>query len=304
VGDPGRSASRIAITGATGFLGCALTRLLHHRGYAVVPVSRRSLPGGIPWDPARGALDPRDLEGIAAVINFAGENLATSRWTAARKQALADSRLQSTTLLARTMHDMPDPPRTLISVSGINYYGDRGDEVLDEAAPPGNDFLARLCVEWEGAAEPAAEVGIRVVHPRIGVVLDGGHGALQRMLPFFRLGLGGRVGSGTQWMSWIAIDDVLDALVHLLEHDDLDGPVNVVAPNAVRNAEFTRTLGRVLRRPAVLAVPGLALRVLYGEVADAVLIAGQHAIPARLAASGFAFRFADFEPALRHVLGR
>jgi uncharacterized protein len=296
--DPGR----VAIAGASGFLGQALTARLQHGGHAVLPISRRAAPGVVRWDPAHGALDPAALTGVTAIVNLAGANIARGRWTAARKRELVASRLDATSLLVRTIHAMAHPPDVLVSVSGINYYGDRGDELLDEHAPPGHDFLAELCVEWEAAAEPARQAGVRVVLPRIGVVLDATEGALGRLLPFFRAGLGGRLGDGRQWMSWIAIDDVVGAVLHVLEHP-IDGPVNVVGPSAVRNREFTATLAEVLRRPAVIPVPALPLRLAFGEIVDAVLLAGQRVQPAALLATGYAFEFAALAPALRHLLG-
>ncbi len=294
---------RVAIAGASGFLGRGLTARLQARGYSVLPLSRQPAPGVVTWDPARGSLDPGALDGVTAIINLAGANISRGRWTDARKRELVASRLDATSLLVRTIEAMPHPPEVLVSVSGVNYYGDRGDELVDEDSPPGRDFLADLCVRWERAAAAARQSRVRVVLPRVGVVLDAGEGALGRLLPFFRAGLGGRVGSGRQWMSWIAIDDVLGAFVHVLEHP-VEGPVNFVAPCAVRNREFTATLARVVHRPAVIPVPALPLRLVFGAVVDAVLLAGQHVEPSRLAATRYAFEFATLEPALGHVLGR
>ncbi len=296
------AAGRVAIAGASGFLGTRLAAALVAGGHTVLPLSRRAGPGVVAWDPAHGVLDAGALAGVTAIVNLAGANIARGRWTVARKQELIDSRIESTTLLVRAIGEMATPPAVLISVSGVNYYGDRGDEVVDETSPPGDDFLARLCVSWETAADAARRAGVRVALPRIGVVLDRAEGALQRLLPFFRAGVGGPIGNGRQWMSWIAIDDVIGAFLHLLEHD-IAGPVNLVAPAAVRNRDFAATLGRVLHRPALLPVPALPLRLVYGELVDALLLSGQHVEPRALTAAGYPFRYPQLEPALRHVLG-
>lgn len=295
---------RIAVTGATGMVGTALTPFLTAQGHTVVPVSRRAVPGGIQWDPEAGVIRAADFEGLDAVIHLAGENIAGARWTAARKAALRDSRVGPTALLARTLAGLARPPKTLVSASAIGIYGDRGDEVLTEASTLGDDFLGMLGAAWEAAAAPAAAAGIRVVHPRFGIILTPEGGALAKMLPVARLGLNGPLGGGQQWMSWIALDDVLGALHHCLAHQEIAGAVNAVAPTAVRNAEFAQTLGRVLHRPGVLPVPAMALKLLFGEMADATLLGSAQVVPGVLGATGYAFRHPTLETALRHVLGR
>lgn len=295
---------RIAITGATGMVGRALTPFLAAEGHTVVPVSRRALPGGIRWDPSAHAIDPTPWEGVDAVIHLAGESIAESRWTAERKQRLRDSRVGPTRRLAEMLAGMARPPGVMLSASAVGIYGDRGDDSLTEASPAATDFLGELGVAWEAAASPASEAGIRVVHPRFGIILDPQGGALAKMLPTARLGLGGPLGGGTQWLSWVALDDVLGALRHLLAGDALHGAVNVVAPHPVRNATFATTLGSVLQRPAILPVPAVVLRILFGEMADAALLASTRVTPELLLADGYRFRHPDLESALRHLLGR
>jgi uncharacterized protein (TIGR01777 family) len=295
--------ARVAVTGASGLIGTALVPALEARGHRVVRVVRRSPAAGeVPWDPRRGTLDPRALDGVEAVVHLAGESLAAGRWTRARKARLLDSRVRGTRLVAETLARMSPRPATLVSMSAVGIYGARGDVVLDETSPPGDDFLAALCIQWERAADPAAEAGVRVVHPRVGPVLSGRGGALAKMLPAFRLGVAGPLGGGRQWMSWIALDDAVAALVAAVERDALRGAVNVVAPAPVTNAEFTRTLARLLRRPAMIPVPALALRLLFGELADAALLASQRVRPAVLERAGFGFRHPTLEEALRRAL--
>jgi len=294
---------RIAITGATGMVGRALTPCLTTDGHTVVPVSRRAVSGGIQWDPASGVLDGAAWEGLDAVIHLSGESIAEGRWTETRKGALRQSRVGPTSLLAETLAGLSRPPSTLISASAVGIYGDRRDEVLTEASEPAEDFLGQLATAWEMAAEPAARAGIRVVHPRFGVILSPAGGVLERLLTPFRLGLGGPLGDGWQYMSWIAIDDVLAGLRHVLTTESLHGAVNLTAPMPVRNEEFTETLGRVLRRPTVIPVPAFALRAVFGEMADALLLASQRAEPAVLSASNYRFRYPMLEGALRHLLG-
>ena len=294
---------RIAITGASGMVGTALTPFLTAQGHTVVPVSRRALPGGIRWDPEAGVIRAADFEGLDAVIHLAGENIAAARWTAARKEALRHSRIGPTQLLAQTLAGLTQPPRVLLSVSAIGIYGDRGDEALTEQSSLAGDFLGQLGQAWEAAAAPAAAAGIRVVHPRFGIILTPEGGALAKMLPTARLGLGGPLGGGRQWMSWIALDDVLGAIHHLLAHDEIAGAVNTVAPTAVRNGDFATTLGQVLSRPAFLPVPAVALKLLFGEMAEETLLASTHVRPDVLTASDYQFRYPALEPALRHLLG-
>lgn len=291
---------RVAVTGASGFLGESLVRRLTELGHVVLSVGRpkRSGPGpDVIWEPARGIIDARALEGVDAAVHLAGEPIA-QRWTAAAMQRIRDSRVQGTQLFASTLAALPVPPRLLISMSAVGYYGDRGDEELVEGSARGTGFLAETAEAWEGAADPARAAGIRVVHPRLGIVLHRDGGALAKLLPIFSLGAGGRIASGRQWMSWISRADAIDALVFMLDNGKLDGPVNLTAPSPVRNATFTETLGRVLRRPTLAAVPGFAVKMLYGEMGAQTVIAGQKVLPAKLTAAGFRFS----HPGLREAL--
>ena len=302
----GRGTLRVAVTGATGLIGRALLPFLATGGHEVRRLvrSRGALqPGDVYWNPAAGEIDADGLDGLDAVIHLAGETVS-ERWTAAHKRAILESRVQGTGLLARTLAALPRPPKVLVSASAVGYYGDGKDRELDETGPPGSDFLAAVARQWEAAAAPAAARGIRVVHPRFGVILSAAGGALERLLPPFRLGAGGKIGRGTQWMSWIALDDVVGALHFLLFTESLAGPVNVTAPAPVTNAEFGHTLGRVLHRPARATVPALALRLMYGEMADTMLLAGQRVLPRKLEAAGFPFRHPTLDGALRWELGK
>jgi hypothetical protein len=298
---------KILVSGSTGLVGSALVPHLSKAGHqAVRLVRKRPAPGeaAIFWDPADGILDAAALEGFDAIIHLSGESIAQGRWTDARKNRIRDSRIRSTELLARRIAGLSRPPQVLLCASAIGFYGDRDEETLKEDSPPGDDFLARLCRDWEAASEPAVRKGVRVVWHRFGMILSPRGGALAKMLLPFRLGAGGRLGDGRQFMSWIVIDDVLGALLHALTVNALRGPVNTVSPRPVTNAEFTRTLGRVLRRPTIIPMPGFAARLAFGEMADALLLASQRVEPARLLASGYRFAYPDLEPALRHLLRR
>lgn len=286
----------VAITGATGFIGSALTRRLERDGHTVRPISR---PGG--WDPARGRIDRTVIEGTDAVVHLAGESVF-GRWTAAKKRRIIESRVPATRLLSEALAALARPPRVLVSASAIGIYGDRGDETLTEDSLPGHDFLADGARDWEAAAAPAAQAGIRVVHTRFGVVLGAQGGALAVMLTPFRLGVGGPVGSGRQYFSWISLDDALGVILYALANENLAGPVNAVAPHPVTNREFAQALGRALGRPAVLPVPAFALQLVFGAEAAEFMQSSQRVIPARLVASGFRFRHPELEPALRHLL--
>ena len=273
---------RVLVSGARGLIGSALLPWLRARGYETGILTRHATgPGEVAWDPAAGRLEAHDLEDFDAVVHLAGEPIA-ARWTPARKALIRESRMAGTRLLAQRLAGLERPPRVLVSVSAIGYYGDRGDEVLDEASPPGVGFLPGVCRAWEEAAAPAAACGIRVVHPRLGLVLTPRGGALARMLPLFRLGLGGPLGDGRAWWSWVVLEDVIAVLERLLMDEGLAGPVNVVAPGVVTNGAFTRALGRALGRPAWLPVPALALRALFGEMAEGALLASARVTPARL----------------------
>ncbi|MDB4900085.1 MAG: hypothetical protein JWN53_1893 [Gemmatimonadetes bacterium] len=306
--DSGTSASThtIAVTGATGLIGGALVSRLRARGHEVrrlVRASTRLGEGDIPWDPQRGVLAPASLEGVDAVVHLAGEPVAR-RWNSARKEAIRASRVQGTQLIARTVAALHRRPTVLLSGSAVGYYGDRGDEVLDESSGPGSDFLARVCLDWEGATTPAVDAGVRVVLLRTGVVLSDEGGALEKLLPPFRLGLGGPIGTGAQWLSWITLEDELRAIEHALNEDSARGPVNLVAPTPVTNAEFAATLGRVLQRPAVVPVPAFALELLYGEMAGATVLASQRVLPRALERTGFEFASDSLEKGLRRILRR
>ena len=294
----------MAVSGARGLIGSALVRRLAAEGHRVAPLVRRTPEAReIGWDPEAGRLDPRDLQGIDAIIHLAGENIG-ARWTEARKARILASRVKGTRLLSETASRMAQPPRVMISASAVGIYGNRGDVILTEGSPLGgaHDFLASTGRQWEAGADAARAAGIRVVHPRLGVVLSRRGGALGRMLLPFRLGLGGRLGTSSQWMSWISIDDAVSALLLLMVSEAATGPVNVTSPAPVRNREFTRTLGRVLSRPTVLPVPSLGLRLVFGEMADATLLASTRVVPQRLLELGFQFRHPALEPALRDVL--
>ncbi|MEJ2010378.1 MAG: TIGR01777 family oxidoreductase [Acidobacteriota bacterium] len=296
---------KILITGSSGLIGSALIPLLKSEGHRIVRLVRhKSAPGEdvAVWDPETGKLETSSLAQTDAVINLAGENLAGSRWTNEHKKRIRESRIRGTQLLCESLAQLAVPPRVLVSASAVGFYGSRGDEVLIEDSPPGSDFLAGVCKEWEAAAEPARQKGIRVVNLRIGMVLSGKGGALTAMLPAFRAGAGGKIGDGRQFVSWIAIDDLVGAISHAITTQSLSGPVNATSPNPVRNEEFAKALAKVLSRPAVVPVPAFAVRMLFGEMADALLLASQRVQPTRLEASGFNFQFPEIEAALQHLL--
>ena len=297
---------RVLVSGSSGLIGSTVVSSLAGKGHEVLRLSRSSVQTSdtISWDPAAGILEASSLEGFDAVVHLAGENIAGRRWTAAQKRRILESRTIGTRLLADRLSRLSSPPEVLISASAIGYYGNRGDEIIREGGPAGNGFLAETCRRWEQAAQPAIDCGIRVVFPRIGIVLSRSGGALPKMLPPFRFGLGGPIGSGNQFMSWISLEDLAGALMHCIHAPTLSGPVNAVAPSPVRNAEFARILGRILSRPSFLPVPAWMLRLMLGEMADELLLASARVEPAKLVASGFKFRHPDPEGALRHALGR
>jgi len=295
----------LLVTGSTGLIGSALVPYLVEKEHSVTRMVR-AVPRAneIRWDPVSGALDAADVEGFDAVVHLAGENIAGGRWTAEVKRRIRDSRVQGTRLLATLLARLHQPPKAFICASAIGYYGDRGQEVLREDSPPGRGFLADVCREWEEAARPAAEEGIRLVHLRIGLVLSAAGGALAKMLLPFRLGVGGRIGSGAQYWSWITLDDLVRIIDFSLLDRTWSGPVNAVAPCPVTNLEFTRTLGRVLARPTIFPLPAFAARMALGEMANDLLLASARVEPTKLLASGFEFLNPVLEPALRKVISR
>lgn len=296
-------ALRVAITGASGMIGSALARELVAAGHRVVPIVRGAARDGeAGWDPAAGRLDARALEGIDAAVHLAGESIAAGRWTRARKRAIRESRTRGTSLIARALAGLDRPPAVLVSASAVGIYGDRGDEALTEASPPGEGFLPEVAQAWEEAAEPARAAGIRVAHPRFAAVLSASGGMLDRLLLPFRLGLGGPIDSGAQWMPLVSLDDVVGALRHLIASPGLAGPFNVSLPTPVTNREFAKGLGKVLHRPALIPLPGAALRLAYGQLADELLIASARVLPAALERSGYTFIHPTLDSSLEAAL--
>jgi uncharacterized protein len=296
---------KILVSGSHGLVGKALVRSLTDDGHEVMRLVRGERAFGSPdveWQPQQGRIDVEHLEGIHAVVHLAGENIASGRWSAEKKRAIRESRVKGTALLSDALARLSRPPSAFLSASAIGYYGDRGDESLTEKSAPGNDFLAGVCREWETVTKPAVEKGIRTVCTRFGIILDANEGALAKMLPPFRMGIGGRIGDGKQWMSWIALEDVVNGLKFLIEDESINGPVNFVAPNPVTNAEFTKTLGRVLSRPTFFPVPAFGARLAFGEMADALLLSSQRVEPSVLEDMGFMFSWPTLEPAIRHLL--
>ncbi len=295
---------KLAITGASGFIGSELAAFLTSGGHDVRAIVRRPpREKEIYWDPERAEIELERLEGLDAVVHLAGESIAGGRWTPERKALIRDSRVNGTRLIAESLARLKNPPRVLVVASATGFYGDRGDEPLTEDSPSGTGFLADVCKAWEAAAEPARQAGIRVVHVRTGIVLSARGGALAQMLLPFKLGVGGTLGRGDQWMSWIGFDDLIGVLHHALFTPSLEGPLNATAPHPVTNATFTRTLGRVLGRPTAIPLPEPAIRILFGELGEALLLDGARVLPAKLQASGFTFLEPDLEEALRYELG-
>jgi len=292
---------KIAITGSTGLIGSALVPFLIAAGHTVVPIVRGS-GEGVRWNPALGEIDAEALEGIDAVVHLAGESVA-GRWTEDKMGRIRDSRILGTSLLAKTLAGLAKKPRVFVSMSAVGFYGDRGDDILTEDCTHGEGFLANVVTEWETVADPARDAGIRVVHPRMGIVLSPAGGALAQMLPFFQWGVGGVIGNGSQYFSWVSVDDAIGIILFCLTRP-ITGPVNATAPNPVTNREYTKTLGHVLIRPTILPIPAFALRTVYGHMADEALLASQRAVPSRLQELGYQFRWPQLEPALRYILGR
>ena len=295
---------KILISGASGLIGSALKTALRERGDRVLSLTRRNARNDseITWDPSSDTLDPTRLTNIDGVIHLAGENIASRRWSTAQKARIRDSRVRGTTLLAQTLASISPLPKVFISASAIGYYGNRKDEILTEESQPGEGFLPDVSIAWENAAKLATEAGIRTVHPRIGVVLSPDGGALGKMLVPFKLGLGGIIGSGNQYMSWITLDDLISLFLFAIDDKSISGAINTVSPTPVTNREFTKTLGRVLSRPTIFPLPAFAAKLALGEMADALLLASTRVISSRLENTNFSFAHPHLEPALRHLL--
>ena len=295
----------LVVSGASGLIGSAVTRVFEQRGNTVRRLVRRDVrgPNEIAWDPEKGTLDASALEGANAIINLSGENLA-QRWTDSAKRKIRESRISATTTLSRAIASLAAKPPVFLSGSAMGIYGAHRDETLDESSAVGSDFLASVCVEWEAATSPAANAGVRVVLLRTGLVISRDGGVLEKLMLPFRFGAGGKLGSGEQWMSWIALVDYVEALAFLIRNESVAGPVNLVAPNPVTNAEFTRVLGRVLRRPALFTVPGFAMSLVMGEMAEDTVLASQRVRPRKLLEAGFDFTMPTLEAALRDELTR
>ncbi len=298
---------KILVSGSHGLVGKSLVSSFTNDGHEVLKLVRRERKMGSPeieWDPKRGVIDRKHLEGLDVVVHLAGESIAEGRWNDERKRLIRDSRVQGTRLLSDALGQLSRPPKTFLSASAIGYYGNRGDEILVETSAPGKDFLSGVCVQWEEATRSAAEKGISVVNLRFGVILSADGGALAKMLAPFRMGVGGRIGKGDQWMSWIALDDVVGAINFALTDTSLSGPINFVAPKPVTNAQFTKQLGVALSRPTLFPVPAFAARLAFGEMADALLLSSQRVKPERLQVAGYGFQYPELQNALRHVLSR
>jgi uncharacterized protein len=295
---------KVLIAGASGLIGSALIPSLEAEGAEVTRLVRSTpKPGEIEWHPNQDAMDPARLEGFEAVINLAGENVAGGRWTEELKRRIHDSRVNGTHLLSEAMAKLAKRPRVFLCASATGFYGDRDDEVLDEHSDSGGGFLAGVCREWEQATEPAASAGVRVVNLRFGVILAREGGMLAKLLTPFKMGMGGKVGSGKQIISWVAIDDAVSVIKLALHDETFRGPVNVVAPNPVTNEAFTKTLGHVLSRPTALAMPAFAARLAFGEMADEMLLTSQYVVPKRLTDAGFQYQYPELEAALRKYVG-
>jgi uncharacterized protein (TIGR01777 family) len=292
----------VAITGATGFIGSALSASLRADGHRVLRLTRGGVTSGdaIGWDPDAGRIDAPALEGMDAVVHLAGESIGERRWTDEQKRAIRESRVRGTKVLAAAVASRERKPKVMVSGSAIGYYGNRADEVLTEASGPGDDFLAEVCVAWEAETRPVADAGVRTVLTRTGIVLDPCGGVLARMLLPFKLGIGGRQGSGKQWMSWITLADHVGAIRHAIENESVQGPVNMVAPNPVTNADFARALGHALHRPTIFPTPMLPLKLRFGpELVEALLLVSQRVEPAKLAAAGYEFTCSSLDDAFR-----
>ena len=295
---------KILLSGSHGLVGTALIKALETENHEISRLVRHA-PGSrseIEWSPERYSIALARIEGFDTVVHLAGESIAEGRWTDEKKKRIRESRVKGTKLLGDALANLSNPPPAFVSASAIGYYGHRGDELLNEGSAPGNDFLSEVCVEWEQGTALATEKGIRVVNTRFGIILDANGGALAKMLPPFRMGIGGRIGSGKQWMSWITLDDVVGGIKFALTNETLRGPVNFVAPNPVRNSEFTKALGQAISRPTIFPIPAFGVRLVFGEMADALLLSSQRVKPEKLEATGYQFQYSDLQPALHHVL--
>jgi len=295
---------KIAIAGASGLVGSALIPILQSHGNQITRLVRSSpKPGEIEWHPNQDEVSPQSLEGFETIINLAGENIAGGRWTDEQKRKIRDSRINGTHLLSEAVAKMNSKPGAFICASATGIYGDRDDETLDEQSESGGGFLAGVCREWEQATGPASKAGVRVVNLRMGPILAREGGMLSKLLTPFKMGMGGKVGSGKQYISWVALDDAVNAIKLAISDESIHGPINIVSPNPVRNEEFTKTLGHVLNRPTALAMPAFAARLAFGEMADEMLLASQKVLPKRLTAAGFQFQYPTLESAMRKYVG-
>jgi len=294
---------KVAVTGSSGLIGSSLVSFLSEKNVTVSKILRENPEDNeISWKPEGGDWDTAFADGIDGIVHLAGENIASGRWTRVKKEKIRNSRIEGTKRLCEHILKLPDPPSVFVCASAIGFYGDRGMEFLNESSSRGNGFLPDVCLGWEEATESVSKAGIRVVNVRFGVVLSKEGGALAKMLTPFKMGMGGKIGSGTQYMSWVAIDDVSGAIYHALITDSLKGPVNVTAPNPVTNKEFTNTLGKVLNRPTVMPMPAFMARLAFGEMANDLLLASTKVAPKRLSDSGYEFQYPELENALKHIL--
>ena len=296
----------VLISGSSGLVGSNLIPALKSNGHGVTRLVRREPEAGdeVRWDPSSGTIDKAGLEGHGAVVHLAGDNISKGRWTPQKKSRILDSRVDGTRVLSEALAGLDDPPEVMVCASASGYYGDRGNELLREESAPGDTFLSRVCREWEAAAEPARRAGIRVVNLRFGIVLSAEEGALGTTLPLFKIGAGGKIGSGRQYWSWVSIDDVMGVILHSLSTENLEGPVNVSTPEPPTNSEYTKTLGNVLNRPTLAPLPAPAAKIVLGEVADELLLASVRMEPAKLRNTGYTYQYPELESAFRHLLGR
>ena len=297
---------KVAVSGSTGLVGSAVVKRLSAEGHEILRMVRReaSGTGEVRWDPAGEKTDIASYSGIDGFVHLAGENIAGGRWTEKMKQKIRDSRVPATRKLCEGLATLEHKPQVLVCASAIGYYGEGGDAILDESSPAGEGYLAEVCKDWEAATQPAADAGIRVVNLRIGVILSPDGGALKQMLTPFKLCVGGKVGSGKQYWSWVALDDVVGAIAFALMHEQLSGPANATSPNPVTNLEFTKVLGKVLGRPTIFPMPAFAAKLALGEMAEELLLTSSRIVPKKLEAAGYQFAYADLEKALRHLLGK